>query len=653
MQINHHQQTFLRKIAILFLGIFLTGCVALTPIPAGTPGTTPPQPGAPAAEIDNPAARNQRQVLAMQLQVDLEEVQITDVEAMMWSDACLGVPNPAELCAAAETPGYRITLTANGEQYLYHTNKDGSQARLADAPEPQIGEMLIEWTGNSDSGCTVAQIGPDGIAIGRCYEEVRLGLPFAVESRAADLADFVATFAPFTADTPAGSVAFNGTGTEAATPAQQRMIAEWSRLVQLEAQGGRSGASWGLAFAWHREGGIAGFCDDLTVYVTGEAWATSCRGQNPQDLGHFRLDAEELAMLYQWVDGFASFEYEQRDPAVADSMTVRLIFSGAGEQAANEAEQAAILDFAQMLYSAAMTTGSGTMGSGTMGGGTMGGGVMGDAPAICATPAADQLLLVQESQGYCLLYPATHTVTETVPGSVEVVVDSIMNHIDPRVSIAVEAANGRTVDEVAAQALADYGLPAGINNPQTITVAGEPAIMIDNLPGQDLNRRLFVIHGEQLYSFFFAPIGDEGTVAREQAEALYNSVVESFHFLLASTAGADAPVSDAPVSDTPVSDTGEAMVEAVKVRILESDPVQVQAVLSGQLPDACAFVESTNVTVEGDTFYISMTVARQPNMRCAQMLTPFEQVVPLTTAGLAAGQYSVQAGEATATFVLQ
>ena len=99
--------------------------------------------------------------------------------------------------------------------------------------------------------------------------------------------------------------------------------------------------------------------------------------------------------------------------------------------------------------------------------------------------------------------------------------------------------------------------------------------------------------------------------------------------------------------------TGEALVEGVEIRTLESSPVQVQAVLSGQLPDACAFVESTNVTVEGDTFYISMTVARQPNMRCAQMLTPFEQIVPLATAGLAAGQYTVQAGEATATFVLQ
>ncbi len=641
MQTISHQRFIQRAFATLLLSILLTGCVALTPTGTVAPGATVPQAGAPAAESDNPAALNQRQVLAMQLQLDLQAVQITNIEAVTWSDACLGVPNPVELCAAAETPGYRMTLTANGKQYVYHTNKDGSLVRLAEAPNPQVGETLIEWSGSDDSGCNTALIGADGVAIGRCYAQL-LTVPFGMESRAADLAEFAKTFAPFEADTPAGAVTFTGSGTEKATPAQQRMIAEWAHLVQLEAQAGRSGASWGLAFGWHREGGIAGFCDDLAVYVTGEAGATSCRGQNPQDLGHFRLDAEQLATLYKWVDSLQSFEYNQSDAAVADSMSVTLVFSGTGEQVATEADQAAIVDFAQTLYTAATTTTGGVMA-----------GAMGDAPAVCATPAADQQLLVQESQDYCLLYPATHTVTETVPRSVEIVVDSIMNHIDPRASIAVEAANDRTLDEVAAQALADYGLPAGMNTPQAITVAGEPAVMIDNLPGQDLNRRLFVIHDNQLYSFFFAPIGDEGTSVRDQAEALYNTVVDSFRFLPASAAGADSPASDTPTNDTPMSDTGEAIVEAVEVRILESDPVQVQAVVSGQLPDACAFVKTVDVTVEGDIFYISMTVARQPNMRCAPMLTPFEQVVPLDTAGLAAGNYTVQAGAAIATFVLQ
>ena len=467
MQTKHYQPKFNQLISLLLLVMLLAGCV--TTIPGATiPGEIPPQAGAPAAETANPAALNQRQVLAMQLQLDLDKVAITTVEAVTWPDACLGKPNPAEMCAAAETPGYRVTLTANGEQYLYHTNADGSQVRLAAAPQPQIGDRRIEWTGNSDSGCNTAQIGTAGIAIGRCYEEVKLGLPLAVATRATELADFTEEFASFTADTVVGSVVLTGTGTTTATPAQQRMIAEWARLVQLEAQGGRGGASWGLAFAWHREGGFAGFCDDLTVYLTGEVWAGSCRGTTPEDLGHFRLSAEQLATLYIWVDTFAPFEYGQRDLATADSMTVYLIFSGAGAQTATEADQALILDFAQHLFTEGIE--------------------MGTAP---------------------------------------------------------------------------------------------------------------------------------------------------------------------PNSNAAASDTSEAMIEAVDIRIQESFPVQVQAAVRGQLPDACAFVEATNVSVEGNTFYVSMTVARKPNMRCAQMLTPFEQIVPLETADLPAGTYNVQVGEVVAEFELQ
>ena len=466
MQTKHYQPKFNQLISLLLLVMLLAGCV--TTIPGATiPGEIPPQAGAPAAETANPAALNQRQVLALQLQLDLDAVEITSVEAVTWGDQCLGVPNPVELCAAAETPGYRITLTANGETYIYHTNGDGALVRLAEAPEPQVGATIIEWTGSDDSGCNTALIGVDGVAIGHCYAQLLI-VPFGMESRIADLAEFDATFAPFEADTPAGTLAFNGTGSTAATPAQQRMIAEWARLVQLEAQGGRSGASWGLAFAWHREGGFAGFCDDLTVYLTGEVWAGSCRGTTPEDLGHFRLSAEQLATLYIWVDTFAPFEYGQRDLATADSMTVYLIFSGAGAQTATEADQALILDFAQHLFT------------------------------------------------------------------------------------------------------------------EGIEMGTEP-----------------------------------------------------------------------PNSNAAASDTSEAMIEAVDIRIQESFPVQVQAAVRGQLPDACAFVEATNVSVEGNTFYVSMTVARKPNMRCAQMLTPFEQIVPLETADLPAGTYNVQVGEVVAEFELQ
>jgi hypothetical protein len=177
-----------------------------------------------------------------------------------------------------------------------------------------------------------------------------MGGLLVVPERAAQLAHLVETYASFEAETAAGTVAFNGQGSATATPAEQRMIAEWARQVAREASAGRNGASWGLALAWHREGGIAGFCDDLTIYVTGEVYAASCKGQTAQDLGRRYMTAEELEQVYAWLDEYAPFEYLHDDGNVADAMKVTLIFSGAGATTADAAVQQEIVLFAQQLH---------------------------------------------------------------------------------------------------------------------------------------------------------------------------------------------------------------------------------------------------------------------------------------------------------------
>lgn len=516
--------------AILVASIVLfAACTAITPggtipaptAPVGNEATPPAAADAPTEDTpaEVPAAANQRQVLAMQLGLDLDAVEIVEVEAVTWSDSCLGLGSPVELCLQAETPGYRIMLAANGAAYVYHTNEDGSTVRLATAPEPQLESVILAATLNDESGCNTIQVSRDQIAFGRCMT-ILLSVPILDPARQADMAEFAETFAPFSAtielgtatEFVAGDLQFNGSGTTETTPAQQRMIAEWARLLWLEAQGGRSGASWGLALAWHREGGIAGFCDDVTVYVTGAVYVTSCRGQQANDLGHFRLDAEQLATLYGWIDTYASFELDHRDAAVADSMTVRLIFSGAGTETASEAEQMLVADFAQNLFN-----------EGSMN--------VAEVPAGCPQAEAEQQLLIQAAEGYCLLYPAAYSLWQQNPGTTEIISDTIMNHIDPRLSITVEDAAGRTLEEVVDGLLADYAPPGFDIEPQPITVAGVEATLLDEVPGQDLTRRVVLMHNRRLYSFFFAPIGDTGTPTRTAAETLYTMVLESFHLI--------------------------------------------------------------------------------------------------------------------------
>ncbi len=456
---------------------------------------------------DIPAVMSLRQVLVQQLHSDVASVQIVSVEEMTWPDRCLGAPQADELCAPAETPGYRITLAVNGDQYTFHTDLDGNQIRPVGVPEPSIGERILTWFGSDDSGCQTVEVGSSGVAFGRCGRPL-IGVPFSFDTRQGDVAEFAANYATFAAETPAGTVDFKGQGPDRATPAEQRMIAEWARLVWSEAQAGRSGASWGLIFAWHREGGPAGFCDDVAVYVTGDVYVSSCQGEQPVDLGRIRLNADQLATVFNWVDTWQPAEQELNDPAA----TVQLVFAGAGTQPIQEPEWVLFSDFAQNLYNEVSM-------------------LVKEAPAVCPTPAASQQLLLDEAHGYCLLYPAEYSLIRSGPDAIEIVLGTVMNHVDPRVSIVTEDGRGRTLDDVAAQLEADYVPPGFEVERNYISAAGVEAVMLDNLPGQDLNRRLVFIQNERLFSLLFAPIGDEGSETRQQAEALYQQVLDSFRFL--------------------------------------------------------------------------------------------------------------------------
>ena len=290
------------------------------------------------------------QALAQHLQIDVAQIEVVTVEPTEWPDACLGVYTADMMCAQVITPGYLVILAVDGEQYEYHTNSDGSFMQLASAPEASVGDVLISWQQTYDI-CQAAQFGRDGVAYGPCMG-VMMGGKLVSPEREAELGDFIATYAPFEAETAAGSVIFSGLGDTVATPAEQRMIAEWARIATQEAAAGSADASWGLALAWHREGGLAGFCDDLTAYLTGQLHATSCRGEAAQEVGTRQMNADELAQLYAWTDEYAPFEFIHDDGAAADAMKVTLTFAGEGESEADEATQQAIVAFAQELYGA-------------------------------------------------------------------------------------------------------------------------------------------------------------------------------------------------------------------------------------------------------------------------------------------------------------
>lgn len=123
--------------------------------------------------------------------------------------------------------------------------------------------------------------------------------------------------------------------------------------------------------------------------------------------------------------------------------------------------------------------------------------------------------------------------------------------------------------------------------------------------------------------------------------------------LIAILAAACAPITATPshiVTEVPTT-ASVAVVKSIEILLLESFPLQVNAVIRGDLPDAgCTKIASVDQVREGNTFRLTLVTTTDPLALCAQALTPFEEVVALDVNGLPAGTYTVQAGDVQQTF---
>lgn len=72
---------------------------------------------------------------ASELGIARRNLSIVSATAETWSDGCLGVPSPVELCLAAETPGWRVEITDGSQTWFYRTNANGSSIRKEPVPE--------------------------------------------------------------------------------------------------------------------------------------------------------------------------------------------------------------------------------------------------------------------------------------------------------------------------------------------------------------------------------------------------------------------------------------------------------------------------------------------------------------------------------------
>jgi hypothetical protein len=156
------------------------------------------------------------------------------------------------------------------------------------------------------------------------------------------------------------------------------------------------------------------------------------------------------------------------------------------------------------------------------------------AAGACPTPTTDTKLFTNPDDGYCLLHPSEFT-ADTPPfilvlhpagGGGDVLGDAWA-------SIDVESAEGRTAAQVAdAQMNSVAGLDFGIERTEA-TVDGEPAVIVDGLPGPDPWRKVFIVHGDRLYTLTFLPWqpNTDPLDVFQSLEASYETMMRTLHFL--------------------------------------------------------------------------------------------------------------------------
>ncbi len=128
--------------------------------------------------------------------------------------------------------------------------------------------------------------------------------------------------------------------------------------------------------------------------------------------------------------------------------------------------------------------------------------------------------------GLCFSYPPGYTQLPNTD-TVEIVASDLPGTDTKGIFwIEISDAYGRTAEKIADQ---DLTYAAGVDVGRwTVTLDGEQAAVLDGMPGQDLQRRVYVVHQQNLYVLAFMPTRTENKAAADQMEALYTAVTNSW-----------------------------------------------------------------------------------------------------------------------------
>jgi hypothetical protein len=110
-----------------------TAPIPTQPLPTAPATTQPVLLGTPVRVDLTPAQRAAMQALVEAINIPVDQIRLISTEAVQWPDGCLGIIRINARCMGGPVEGFRIILAANGEQYEFHTNQDGTAVAQLEA----------------------------------------------------------------------------------------------------------------------------------------------------------------------------------------------------------------------------------------------------------------------------------------------------------------------------------------------------------------------------------------------------------------------------------------------------------------------------------------------------------------------------------------
>ena len=291
-----------------------------THIPVDFPPIHPPSTGG-LGEL-TPAQQAAILSLSGTLNVPADQIAVVSTDAVTWPNGCIGIQRMGVMCTQNQVPGFKIVLQANGGQYEFHTNQDGS---------------------------SVAPVG--GLQVSSLAEDAakrQLAVMQGIDPRRISVVSDTDIEWP---DSCLG-VALEGMACAQIVTTGHLIVLEANNIqYEYHTNGDGSGIQPAtLLITWKRSGGIAGRCDEMTIYLSGEIHASSCNRTKDSSMKDL-FTADDQSQLDQWSVKFGQVLIDLSDPKnAADAMTRIMTFDGNGNGQPSQTDQQTLYNWGQMIY---------------------------------------------------------------------------------------------------------------------------------------------------------------------------------------------------------------------------------------------------------------------------------------------------------------